>query len=74
MAIPGVAIAATHPFDDVPEGQWYSDAVEWAYAEGITTGVGPTTFAGEDTVDRYVYDALQKRQDVVEAVLDVFNQ
>lgn len=33
-----------NPFSDVPEGQWYSDAVVWAYAMGITNGKTATTF------------------------------
>jgi hypothetical protein len=33
---------ATHTFPDVPDGAFYADAVEWAAANGITTGVGTT--------------------------------
>jgi len=32
------------PFEDVPVGEFYFDPVEWAVAEGITTGATGTTF------------------------------
>lgn len=52
VTVPGVALAASHPFTDVPDGLWYSDAVEWAYNNGITTGVSPTEFAPDENVTR----------------------
>lgn len=52
VTMSGVALAASHPFTDVPDGLWYSDAVDWAYANGITTGVSPTEFAPEENVTR----------------------
>ena len=36
--------SAGNPFIDVPRGQYYYDAVLWAYKEGITTGTSSTTF------------------------------
>lgn len=33
-----------NPFNDVPDGAWYSDALVWAYAMGITTGKTATTY------------------------------
>jgi len=33
-----------NPFTDVREGLWYTDAIKWAYAEGVTTGATATTF------------------------------
>lgn len=38
------AASATHTFDDVPDGEFYTDAVEWAATNGITTGTSATTF------------------------------
>ena len=38
------AIAGSIPFTDVPDGQWYSDAVAWAYQQGIVNGMTATTF------------------------------
>lgn len=40
-------------FTDVAAGQWYSDAVAWAAAEGIVNGVGDgSVFAPNDTITR----------------------
>ena len=38
-------------FTDVPEGQWYSEAVAWASSSGIVTGYGDT-FGKDDPVTR----------------------
>jgi len=43
---------ATLPFNDVPQGVWYRDYVGWAYANDITTGTSPTTFAPNSNVTR----------------------
>lgn len=39
-------------FRDVPRTAWFYDAVQWVYAQGITTGTGPDTFSPFDTVTR----------------------
>jgi hypothetical protein len=52
VGVPAVAMAA-HPFDDVPDGQWFSEAVDWAFDNNLTTGKTPTTFNGWDTMNRY---------------------
>lgn len=52
VGIPAMAMAA-NPFEDVAEGQWYTEPVDWAYNNGITTGKTPTTFNGWDETNRY---------------------
>lgn len=47
---PGAEYAGV--FSDVPAGEWYSDAVEWAAAEGIVLGYGDGTFGVNDDVTR----------------------
>ena len=42
----------THSFADVPEGQWYSDAVEWAASNGIVSGITSTEFAPDSDISR----------------------
>ncbi|MCL6557921.1 MAG: S-layer homology domain-containing protein, partial [Firmicutes bacterium] len=42
----------SNAFTDVPEGSWYSSAVAWAAANGITGGVGDSRFAPDDNVTR----------------------
>ena len=36
---------AASPFIDVPKGSYYEQAVNWAVAQGITTGTSATTFS-----------------------------
>lgn len=46
------AVTTSAGFTDVPAGQWYSDAVNWAASKGIVEGVGSNRFAPDDTVSR----------------------
>ena len=39
-------------FQDVPDGQWYSDAISWASDNGYVTGYSEDTFGTEDPVTR----------------------
>lgn len=39
-------------FTDVPDGQWYSDAVVWAVENGIVLGNGDGTFGTEQNITR----------------------
>lgn len=39
-------------FDDVPEGQYYTDAVVWAVANSITNGTGNNRFSPGNTCTR----------------------
>jgi hypothetical protein len=43
---------STNAFTDVPEGQWYSDAIAWAAANGIVNGDGDGRFAPEEYITR----------------------
>lgn len=51
LLVPATAYA-THVFDDVPDGAFYADPVEWAADNSITTGKTPDTFAPLDNVTR----------------------
>lgn len=42
----------THSFSDVPEGQWYSDAVAWAASNEIVSGITSTEFAPDSDISR----------------------
>lgn len=46
------APTAASPFGDVAVGSWYSEAVAWLAASGVTTGTSPTTFSPDDEVTR----------------------
>ena len=41
-----------NPFEDVPEDEFYYDAILWAVGEGITNGVTTTRFAPDDLTTR----------------------
>ena len=45
-------VAAANPFSDVPAGEWYTDAIIWAAANGIVVGCGDGTFRPEMAVTR----------------------
>ena len=48
---PSVA-GMTAPFTDVPDGQWYTEAVIWAYNCGVVSGTSATTFSPELNITR----------------------
>ena len=39
-------------FEDVPSGQWYSEAVAWAAQNGIVSGMGDGLFAPNSDITR----------------------
>ena len=41
-----------NPFRDVASGTWYSNAVTWAYVNGVVNGVSGTEFAPDLTITR----------------------
>ncbi len=41
-----------NPFKDVKDGQWYTDAVKWAAANGVVFGTTDTTFSPNDKITR----------------------
>ena len=49
------------PFEDVPEGEWYSEAIRWAASTGIVTGTTPTTFRPTQAVTREQMAAMVYR-------------
>ena len=48
-------------FGDVPQGQWYSEAVRWAASEGIVSGYGNGTFGTNDSITREQFAAMLYR-------------
>ena len=45
-------VTGENPFTDVPDGQWYTDAVLWAAENGVTDGTSETTFSPNDALTR----------------------
>ncbi|MEF2243794.1 S-layer homology domain-containing protein [Paenibacillus sp. IITD108] len=46
------ASSLSNPFNDVVNGKYYTDAVKWAAANGIVSGLGNGRFAPDDYVTR----------------------
>ncbi len=48
-------------YSDTPEGQWYSDAIAWADANGVVTGFTDGTFRPDNSVTREQFAAMVYR-------------
>lgn len=57
----GEHAAPTNTFSDVPQNMWYSEAVAWAVANGITDGTGGGKFSPESPVTRQEMAVFLKR-------------
>lgn len=57
----GTPAAVGTTFTDVPTGQWYSDAVSWASANGIVGGYGNGLFGPGDPITREQMAAILNR-------------
>lgn len=55
------AVTGTSAFVDVPAGQWYTDAVNWAAANQIVKGTSATAFAPNDSITREQMAAILYR-------------
>lgn len=55
------AVTGTSAFVDVPAGQWYTGAVNWAAANQIVKGTSATTFAPNDSITREQMAAILYR-------------
>lgn len=48
----GTPSAPSHGFTDVPAGQWYTEAIDWAASSGIVTGYIGGDFGPNDPITR----------------------
>jgi hypothetical protein len=55
------AVRMNEAFDDVIEGKWYYEAVNWAAQSGIVSGVGGNKFAPDNAVTREQMAAILVR-------------
>ena len=55
------AVSYTATFEDVPAGEWYTQGVEWAAANGIVLGYGNGTYGPEKPVTREQLAAILHR-------------
>ncbi|MBE6927276.1 MAG: hypothetical protein E7467_02085 [Ruminococcaceae bacterium] len=57
----GKPLEGTNTFSDVPNGQWYTDAVAWAAHNGIVGGVGNNKFDPNGNITREQMAAILYR-------------
>ncbi len=55
------AVSGESPFDDVAEGQWYTDAVIWAAENEIVNGYGDGKFGPTDDITREQFATILYR-------------
>ena len=55
------AVTYKYVFSDVPSGQWFSDAVAWAYDNHIIEGYGHEIFGVDDEISRQQLAAMLYR-------------
>ena len=58
------AVTKNIPFSDVAAGEWYSDAINWAAANGIVGGYGDGTFRPDRDLTREEAATILYRYDV----------
>jgi hypothetical protein len=63
LVAPTTAAVAFHVFDDVSDDRFFSEAVEWAFDNDITTGTSATTFEPDANVTRGQNVTFAKRYD-----------
>ncbi|MCL2365434.1 MAG: S-layer homology domain-containing protein [Oscillospiraceae bacterium] len=64
--------AGLSPFEDVADGRWYSTAIAWAHENGIVLGLNPTTFGGNNPVNReQMYTILFRYMSFAELTIDL---
>ncbi|MBQ8524286.1 MAG: S-layer homology domain-containing protein [Clostridia bacterium] len=63
----------TIPFTDVKSGTWYTDAVKWAYKNGIVTGKSSTYFDTNGNITRAEFATILNRySDFMKYTLHVY--
>ena len=65
-------VTGDNPFEDVAAGKYYTDAVIWAFHNGIVNGTTPTTFEPEESVTReQIATILYRREGAPEVKQDL---
>ena len=65
-------VTGDNPFEDVAPGKYYTDAVIWAFQNGIVNGTTPTTFEPEEPVTReQIATILYRREGAPEVKQDL---
>lgn len=59
-------IPKLNPFDDIPEGKWYTDAVVYCYQNGYMAGVSDAEFGYKEIMDRQMFATILAQIDGVD--------
>ena len=54
-----------NPFDDVPDGTWYTNAIKWAAGNGIVYGYGNGKFGPNDNITRQDMAVIMHRYEQI---------
>lgn len=65
--LPVTGLAASYPFQDVPNSHWATSAVEYVYDNDLMNGTGPRTFTPGGTLTRAMFVTILGRMDGVNA-------
>jgi hypothetical protein len=55
------AVSGANTFSDVANGRWYTDAVQWAAANGVVNGIGNGRFAPDTQITREQMASMMMR-------------
>ena len=58
------SVTGSIPFTDVPNNTWYTNAVKWAYQNGIVDGVTPTQFCPTTNIKRQDMSVIISRYSI----------
>ena len=64
--IPVITPEIENPFNDVPEGQWYTDAILYCYEKSYMAGVSDTEFGRKSNVTRAMFVTILAKIDNAE--------
>ena len=62
------------PFQDVPRGEWYTNAIWWAKLTGVVSGTGPETFDPNGAITREQLAAILYKYAALYAVPDALKE
>lgn len=61
-----------HPFTDVKEGKWYTDAVVWCFKNGYMAGVSGTVFGYKENVTRGMFATILAKIDGATIIMNAY--
>ena len=72
LPIPTLAVSGAHPFSDVPDNAWYSDAVQYVYEHGLMNGTDFFTFSPDTATSRGMLVTILHRMEGTPPAMGIF--